>query len=203
MAKTYLIDYGAGNLHSVANALSSIHANVEIISSGDAFPANPARIILPGVGSFGDSMQQLTARGLAAPLTQAIAAGIPFLGICVGYQLLFENSEESPDVAGLGILKGKVKKFSPGKKIPHMGWNETQLKDPSYPLWKNLTNNPYFYYVHSYFPAPEDASIIAATCDYQEQFAAAVIQKNIHAVQFHPEKSQDAGIQLLENFLAL
>jgi imidazole glycerol-phosphate synthase subunit HisH len=203
MSATVLIDYGAGNLRSVANALHSLDAEVQVVSSGADFPARPARIILPGVGSFGDSMEELTRRGLAEPVRQHIAAGVPFLGICVGYQLLFEGSEESPGIAGLGILQGQVKRFQPGKKIPHMGWNSAHLTNPDHPCWAGLGADPYFYYVHSYFPDPEDKGIIAASTDYQENFAAAVIRDNLWAVQFHPEKSQDSGLRLLRNFLAV
>jgi len=203
MAGTVLIDYGAGNLRSVANALHSLGAELQVVSSGEDFPSSPTRIILPGVGSFGDSMHELTARGLVEPVRRAIAAGIPFLGICIGYQMLFENSEESPGVEGLGIFKGSVKKFQPGKKIPHMGWNSVRLRNPEHRCWNSMDAEPYFYFVHSYFPVPEDSSLIAATTDYQEEFASAVISGDLWAVQFHPEKSQDSGLQLIRNFLAL
>lgn len=203
MSTTLLLDYGAGNLRSVANALHSLDADVAVISSAADFPATPQRIILPGVGSFGDSMNELTARGLAEPIRAAIANGVPFLGICVGYQLLFEGSDESPNIKGLGILKGQVKRFQAGKKIPHMGWNSATLTDPNHPLWQGLGTEPYFYFVHSYFPVPEDPSIIAAATDYEESFAAAIIKDNLYAVQFHPEKSQDAGLQMIKNFLQL
>ena len=202
MSATVLIDYGAGNLRSVANALHSLDADVVVISRGEDFPTHPARVILPGVGSFGDSMRELTSRGLADPVRRAIKDGIPFLGICVGYQLLFEGSEESPEIAGLGILSGRVKRFLPGKKIPHMGWNAVHPVNPQHPCWNGMDKNPYFYYVHSYFPEPTDQTIIAATTEYEETFAAAVIRENLWAVQFHPEKSQDSGLQLLKNFLA-
>ena len=203
MAGTVLIDYGAGNLRSVANALHSLGAELQVVSSEENFPPSPARIILPGVGSFGDSMHELTARGLVEPVRRAIAAGIPFLGICIGYQMLFENSEESPGVEGLGIFKGSVKKFQPGKKIPHMGWNSVRLRNPEHRCWNSMDAEPYFYFVHSYFPVPEDPSLIAAVTDYQEEFASAVISGDLWAVQFHPEKSQDSGLQLIRNFLAL
>lgn len=202
MSATILIDYGAGNLRSVANALHSLDAEVVVVSSGTDFPENPARVILPGVGSFGDSMEELTRRGLADPVRRAIAAGVPFLGICVGYQLLFDGSEESPGISGLRILRGQVKRFLPGKKIPHMGWNAVCPTQPEHPCWSGMGENPYFYYVHSYFPDPEDKTLIAATTEYEETFAAAVIRDNLWAVQFHPEKSQDSGLQLLRNFLA-
>lgn len=202
MSATILIDYGAGNLRSVANALHSLDAEVVVVSSGADFPENPARVILPGVGSFGDSMEELTRRGLADPVRRAIAAGVPFLGICVGYQLLFDGSEESPGISGLRILRGQVKRFLPGKKIPHMGWNAVCPTQPEHPCWSGMGENPYFYYVHSYFPDPEDKTLIAATTEYEETFAAAVIRDNLWAVQFHPEKSQDSGLQLLRNFLA-
>lgn len=201
MSTTVLIDYGAGNLRSVANALQSLDADVLIVSSAADFPANPARVILPGVGSFGDSMEELCRRGLDEPVRRCLASGVPFLGICVGYQMLFEGSEESPGIAGLGILKGQVKRFLPGKKIPHMGWNSTTLTDPDHPCWAGLDPQPYFYFVHSFFPVPEDQSIVAAVTEYEETFAAAVIRDHLWAVQFHPEKSQDSGLQLIRNFL--
>jgi glutamine amidotransferase len=201
MSTTVLIDYGAGNLRSVANALQSLDADVLIVSSAADFPANPARVILPGVGSFGDSMEELCRRGLDEPVRRCLATGVPFLGICVGYQMLFEGSEESPGIPGLGILKGQVKRFLPGKKIPHMGWNSTTLTHPDHPCWAGLDPQPYFYFVHSYFPVPEEPSIIAAVTEYEESFAAAVIRDHLWAVQFHPEKSQDSGLQLIRNFL--
>jgi glutamine amidotransferase len=201
MSTTVLIDYGAGNLRSVANALQSLDADVLIVSSAAEFPANPARVILPGVGSFGDSMEELCRRGLDEPVRRCLATGVPFLGICVGYQMLFEGSEESPGIPGLGILKGQVKRFLPGKKIPHMGWNSTTLTHPDHPCWAGLDPQPYFYFVHSYFPVPEEPSIIAAVTEYEESFAAAVIRNHLWAVQFHPEKSQDSGLQLIRNFL--
>jgi glutamine amidotransferase len=201
MSTTVLIDYGAGNLRSVANALQSLDADVLIVSSAADFPANPARVILPGVGSFGDSMEELCRRGLDEPVRRCLASGVPFLGICVGYQMLFEGSEESPGIPGLGILKGQVKRFLPGKKIPHMGWNSTTLTHPDHPCWAGLDPQPYFYFVHSYFPVPEEPSIIAAVTEYEESFAAAVIRDHLWAVQFHPEKSQDSGLQLISNFL--
>ena len=201
MSTTVLIDYGAGNLRSVANALQSLDADVLIVSSAADFPANPARVILPGVGSFGDSMEELCRRGLDEPVRRCLASGLPFLGICVGYQMLFEGSEESPGIPGLGILKGQVKRFLPGKKIPHMGWNSTTLTHPDHPCWAGLDPQPYFYFVHSYFPVPEEPSIIAAVTEYEESFAAAVIRNHLWAVQFHPEKSQDSGLQLIRNFL--
>jgi glutamine amidotransferase len=201
MSTTVLIDYGAGNLRSVANALQSLDADVLIVSSAADFPANPARVILPGVGSFGDSMEELCRRGLDEPVRRCLATGVPFLGICVGYQMLFEGSEESPGIPGLGILKGQVKRFLPGKKIPHMGWNSTTLTHPDHPCWAGLDPQPYFYFVHSYFPVPEEPSIIAAVTEYEESFAAAVIRNHLWAVQFHPEKSQDSGLQLIRNFL--
>ena len=201
MSTTVLIDYGAGNLRSVANALQSLDADVLIVSSAADFPTSPARVILPGVGSFGDSMEELCRRGLDEPVRRCLASGLPFLGICVGYQMLFEGSEESPGIPGLGILKGQVKRFLPGKKIPHMGWNSTTLTHPDHPCWAGLDPQPYFYFVHSYFPVPEEPSIIAAVTEYEESFAAAVIRDHLWAVQFHPEKSQDSGLQLIRNFL--
>ena len=197
-----LIDYGAGNLRSVANALNELGITPRIV-------ANPAglegttHLVLPGVGSFGDCMARLEERGLASALRERIAAGMPYLGICLGYQILFDESEETPGVAGLGIFPGTVKRFEeqPGLKIPHMGWNSVTPTTPDSGNWKGLGADPYFYYVHSYFPIPADPSITAATTTYgADTFAGAVQSGNLFACQFHPEKSQNAGIRLLKNF---
>lgn len=203
MQKTVLIDYGAGNLRSVANALQALGTNPEIVSSPDALSVAD-RVILPGVGSFGDCMAELAKRDLIEPLREWLAAGRPYLGICLGYQILFESSEETPGVAGLGAVGGKVMRFKsiPGIKIPHMGWNAVTPARPEAGHWRGLGANPYFYYVHSYFPVPDDSSLIAATTDHGGQcFAAAIERPNLLACQFHPEKSQDAGLNLIRNFL--
>jgi glutamine amidotransferase len=200
--KVALIDYGAGNLRSVANALNAIGITPEIVAEPSGLEG-ATHLVLPGVGSFGDCMSRLHERGLIAPLKERILAGIPYLGICLGYHILFDDSEETPDVAGLGILPGRVKRFQeqPGLKIPHMGWNSVVPRQPDVGFWKGLGNEPYFYYVHSYFPAPAESSIIAAETQYgADHFAAAIQTGAILATQFHPEKSQEAGLGLLKNF---
>ena len=203
--KVALIDYGAGNLHSVANALRACGMEPAIV--GDASGLTGAtRVILPGVGSFGDSMGQLAARGLVEPLRDWVAAGRPYLGICLGYQLLFDSSEESPGVSGLGVVPGRVCRFRerPGLKIPHMGWNAAALRDPEMAYWAGLGADPYFYFVHSYYPEPADPGVVAAETDYGGvRFAAAIARGGLLACQFHPEKSQNAGLRLIRNFLDL
>jgi imidazole glycerol phosphate synthase glutamine amidotransferase subunit len=201
--KAVLIDYGAGNLHSVANALRACGADPSIADSPDGL-ADATHVILPGVGSFGDSMAQLAARGLVEPLRGWVAAGRPYLGICLGYQLLFDSSEESPGVAGLGLVAGRVRRFAgrPGLKIPHMGWNAAVPRHPEDPLWQGLGAEPYFYFVHSFYPEPADACVVAADTDYGGvRFAAAIARGALFACQFHPEKSQQAGLRLIRNFL--
>ena len=147
-------------------------------------------------------MRKLEGRGLVEPLREWLASGRPFFGICVGYQLLFESSEESPGQAGLGIFKGAVKRFPASDlKVPHMGWNSAILREPGASPWEELGPEPYFYYVHSFFPVPEDTELIAAETDYGTRFAAAIQRGPIVATQFHPEKSQKAGMRLLGNFL--
>ena len=200
-----LIDYGAGNLRSVANALGAIGITPKIVAD-PADLEGASHLVLPGVGSFGDCMAQLAARDLVAPLREWVDAGKPYLGICLGYQILFEGSEETPGVAGLGALKGQVRRFqeAPGLKIPHMGWNSVVPRQPEAGYWKDLGPEPYFYYVHSYFPVPDDDSVIAAETTYgDDTFAAAVQRGPLLAAQFHPEKSQDAGLRLLGNFFGL
>lgn len=201
--KTALIDYGAGNLSSVANALRVLGVD-PVVADHPAALDGASRVILPGVGSFGDCMRELESRGLAGPLREWLAAGRPYLGICLGYQILFEAGDESPGVAGLGAFAGHVRRFDaePGLKIPHMGWNAAVPVHPDSPIWRGLGASPYFYFVHSYFPEPADAGLIAArtthgTCG----FASAIERPNLLACQFHPEKSQDAGLALMRNFL--
>lgn len=203
--KIALIDYGAGNLHSVANCLRSIEVE-PVLVSGAAALDGATHLILPGVGSFGDCMQQLASRGLIEPIRDWVRADKPYLGICLGYQILFDSSEESPGVGGLGLISGEVRRFrqQPGLKIPHMGWNAAKPVSSQQAGWQGLGDAPYFYFVHSYFPVPQDPSVIAAETDYgSERFAAAVGRGALLACQFHPEKSQDAGVRLIRNFLGL
>lgn len=203
--KVALIDYGAGNLRSVANALRALGQEPAMVANA-AELGDATHLLLPGVGSFGDCMAQLEQRGLADLIRGWVSAGRPYLGICLGYQILFDSSDESPGVAGLGLFRGKVKRFCdvPGVKIPHMGWNAARPAKPNLKNWAGLGEAPYFYFVHSYFPVPEDESIVASRTDYAaENFASSIESGAVLACQFHPEKSQDAGLRLIGNFLGL
>lgn len=201
-ATTGIIDYGAGNLLSVINALKSQGIPARIVADPDSFDGLE-RLIFPGVGAFGDSLRHIDEQGLRGPLLKWLQADKPFLGICIGYQVLFESSEEAPEVKGLGFLKGKVVRFQSEQqlKIPHMGWNQVDFSDPGDPLWKGMPDDPYFYFVHSYYPDPEDNSLISARTDYGKSFAAGIRKGNVCAVQFHPERSQDLGLRFLKNFV--
>jgi glutamine amidotransferase len=197
-----LIDYGSGNIRSVYNALRHEGADVELVSDR-ARLSHASAVVLPGVGAFGDCARGLQTRGLWEPMQEWLSSGKPFLGICVGYQLLFDESEETPGVRGLGYFAGKVKRFStPDLKVPQIGWNSLQFTNPADPLWSGLPAAPHVYFVHSYFPEPEDPSIVSAWTSYGETFAAAVSSGNVAAVQFHPEKSQHVGLGILRNFVA-
>ncbi|MEI7956154.1 MAG: imidazole glycerol phosphate synthase subunit HisH [Verrucomicrobiota bacterium] len=203
--KVSLIDYGAGNLRSVANALAALGVEPNIAGAAPDL-ADSTHLLLPGVGSFGDCMGQLASRDLLDPIRRWVLAGKPYLGICLGYQILLDASEESPGVAGLGLVPGAVRRFKemPGLKIPHIGWNSAVPQRPDAGRWQGLGAEPYFYFVHSYFPVPDDASVIAAQSSYGEDvFAAAIELPNLLACQFHPEKSQQAGLRLISNFLGL
>jgi len=196
-----IIDYNMGNLLSVSKAFESVGGEIKIIDNTNELN-NASAIVLPGVGNFGEGMEHLRARGFEAPLIAAINSGIPFMGICLGMQMLMEYSEEAPGVKGLGIFKGGVIKFPAGsEKIPHMGWNNITIQQPNAVPLVGIENESYFYFVHSYYVAPEDNSVIAASCNYITEFAAAVGDKNIFATQFHPEKSQDKGLEILINFV--
>ena len=198
---TALIDYGVGNLYSVAKAVSSVGGDVKITNDAEDLK-RAEKIILPGVGAFGDCMKNLEATGLIPTILEQIAAKKFLLGICVGLQILFEKSEESPNVKGLGIFKGEVKKISAENlKIPHMGWNAVNFGESK--IFAGLKNNSYFYFVHSYHAAPLDKNLISATSDYGDKITAAVESENIFATQFHPEKSGDVGLKILKNFIEL
>lgn len=194
-----VVDYGSGNLRSVRKALEASGATTVLISDVGQLAAVDA-VVVPGVGSFGDCAANLQATGLWEPLREWIEAGRPYLGICLGYQLLFEASEESPGVKGLGILPGTVVRFSSSRlKVPHMGWNTVSgLKGP---LFCGLPEETAFYFVHSFYPAPADPLLASSLCDYGGPFAASVSKGSLHATQFHPEKSQAAGLAVLRNFL--
>lgn len=196
-----LIDYGVGNLYSVAKAVASVGGDVKISSEVDDLK-RAEKIILPGVGAFGDCMKNLEATGLIPTIKQEVSSGKKILGICVGLQILFAGSEESPNIDGLKIFDGRVKKISAGNlKIPHMGWNSVTFGDSK--LFAGLSGAPYFYFVHSYHAAPDDKKIIAATTTYGEKVTAALEFENIFATQFHPEKSGDVGLHVLKNFVEL
>jgi glutamine amidotransferase len=197
-----LVDYGSGNLRSVQRALE--HAGADVVHvTRESEAVGCAALVVPGVGSFGDCARQLREAGLWDFLKEWLAADRPYLGICLGYQLLFETSEESPGVEGFGALKGRVVHFprESGQKIPHMGWNQLRLTKPDDRLLKGLGENPDFYFVHSYYPVPDDESTITSTCSYGVEFAASVTRGNLSAVQFHPEKSQALGLDMLRNFI--
>ena len=194
-----LIDYGSGNVRSVFNALLQHGADVKLTADRREI-ASAERVVLPGVGAFGDCVRGLMARGLWGVMQEALGDGRPFLGICVGYQMLFEESEESPGVRGFGFFRGKVRRFStPGLKVPQIGWNSLGLV--RHPLWEGLPETPHVYFVHSYYPEPADANTVIAWTTYGETFASAAGQGSVAGVQFHPEKSQAVGLRILKNFL--
>ncbi len=199
--RTGLVDYGAGNLQSVRNALRAVGREAVLVKSAADLDGLEA-LIFPGVGAFGDSMKHLREQGLVEPLRQWIQSGKPFFGICIGYQVLFASSEEDPGVEGLGVFPGEVVRIeAPGLKVPHMGWNAAALRHPEDPLWAGLGTAPHFYFVHSYHPKPADPELVAATTSYGSDFACAIRWATGAAVQFHPEKSQSAGLRLIDNFL--
>ena len=198
-----VIDYGVGNLFSVEKALLQFGVKVAVTSDpGVIRQAN--KLVLPGVGAFGDCMKNLEASGLIPTIREMIDAGYPLLGICVGLQILFEGSEESPEAHGLGIFKGMVRKIqAPEFKIPHMGWNSLTVRESQQKinLFQGLAEHPYVYFVHSYHAVPAEPEIITATTEYGETLTAAVAKGNVQATQFHPEKSGDVGLRILKNFV--
>jgi len=196
-----IIDYGAGNLRSVQKAVELLGREAIITSNPDEIRSSE-KIIFPGVGSFARGMEELLNRKLLGPVAEFIRSDKPFLGICLGYQLLFSGSEEAPGVKGLGILKGKVVKFPEGElKVPQMGWNQIKIKNQSCALFKDVPDNSFMYFVHSYYPVPEDKSIIATETEYSASFASSICQGNVYGTQFHPEKSHKVGLKILENFI--
>lgn len=196
-----IIDYGAGNLQSVEKALRHIGCDCQPTADPAALIAAEGAI-LPGVGAFGETMENLRARGLEGPIKEYVAAGRPFLGICLGLQVLFESSEESPGVAGLGLLKGKILRLPDGAglKIPHIGWNSLDIQKPG-GLFAGQGGNPYVYFVHSYYLQAEE-DVVTATAGYGVSIHAAVQKGSLWACQFHPEKSGEVGLQMLRSFAA-
>jgi len=201
MNEIILIDAGTGNLRSVQKALEKVGARVTRSNDPQAV-LSARKVVLPGVGAFGDFMSGLRARGLQDAIAQVAARGVPLLGICVGMQALFEVGEEMGEHAGLGLLPGRVERLaeSPSVKIPHTGWNQVQVQKEA-PLFDGIRSGAYVYFNHSYFCRPSDPSVVIATTDYGVEFACAVQRGHIFGVQFHPEKSQAVGLQLLKNFL--
>ena len=199
-----VIDYGAGNLRSVLHALKHLEARELQLARKPEQLVGASKIILPGVGAFGAGMAQMRAQGLVEPVRAALAQGIPYLGICVGMQMLFEVGEEMGEHEGLGILGGRVVRFPKfrHRKVPHMGWNQLNVKTES-ELVANVAEDNYAYFVHSYYCAPTNPAVTVASVDYGIEFAAIVQQGHIYGVQFHPEKSQRTGLRILSNFLRL
>ncbi len=200
-----LLDYGSGNLRSVEKALRKVGADVAVVRD-PAGMSEASAVVLPGVGAFDDCLHALERQKLLAACREYIKSGRPFLGICVGYQALFERSEEfNSCAAGMGIFKGAVVRFSAahGLKIPQIGWNQLEICRPDCPIFQGIPDGSFVYFVHSYFPRPADDTVVAARTTYGERFAAAVWKDNVFATQFHPEKSQSVGLRLLANFVAL
>ncbi len=194
-----VVDYGMGNLLSVSKALEFVGASPAMASTPDQIRKSSA-LVLPGVGNFGDGMRNLMSLGLVEPLKEQILEGKPFLGICLGMQLLMEESEEAPGLRGIGIFKGRVARFQEGNfKVPHMGWNQLRISRYNQYLL-DIPNMSHFYFVHSYYVVPEDPEIVVGTCDYACEFSAAIGRDSVFATQFHPEKSQEKGLQILRNF---
>lgn len=200
-----LLDYGSGNLRSVHKALNQAGAAVRVVRTPLEMKG-AAGVVLPGVGAFDDCLHALARQELLTALQDFIQSGRPFLGICVGYQALFERSEEfNSCAAGLGVLAGKVVRFAPAAevKVPQIGWNQIEIIRPDCPLYRGIASGSYVYFVHSFFPRPTDPGVVATRTEYGETFASSAWHNNVFATQFHPEKSQRVGLQLLKNFVAL
>lgn len=196
-----VVDYGMGNLKSVLNAFSKLGADIAV--SGDpGVVGDASAIVLPGVGAFGKCMENLEKKGLAPVIREHIGKDRRYLGICLGMQILFESSEEAPGVKGLGIIQGTVPRFAGSVKVPHMGWNSVDILRDG-PIFKGIRRGDFFYFVHSFYCAPDDRGVIATTTDYNGPFTSSVEKGSLFACQFHPEKSQGVGLQLLRNFLEL
>ena len=200
-----LLDYGSGNLRSVEKALLKVGGNVEVMTRPEGMRSARA-VVLPGVGAFDDCLNAMRRQELLEGVKEFIKSGRPFLGICVGYQALFERSEEfNSCAAGLGIFGGKVLRFphQPGLKVPQIGWNRLEIVRPDCPLYQGIAEGSHVYFVHSFYPQPVDLSIVATRTNYGLPFASSIWKDNVFATQFHPEKSQTVGLRLLENFVAL
>ena len=200
LKKICLIDYGAGNLRSIENALAKLGGKAETVTNPGNL-AGASAIILPGVGNFGAAMEKL--ESFRTPIKRAVNAGTPFLGVCLGIQVIFDESDESPGVAGLGLIPGTCKRFPENMKVPHIGWNTININKET-PLLNEINTGSFYYFVHSYYSVPTDEEVIAGETDYGNiTFPSIIIQDNIHATQFHPERSGEKGLKLLANFLEL
>ncbi len=207
MVDIAVVDYGMGNLRSVQQAVRKVAPGADIAVTGDAgVIASAGRIIFPGQGAAPDCMREIRTRGLDRVIADVVREGKPFLGICMGLQVLFEHSEEG-DTPCLGVFSGRVRRFASGLldaqgnklKVPHMGWNQVHYRD--HVLWNGIAQDARFYFVHSYYVEPDDPSLVQASSDYPRSFVCAVAKENLFAVQFHPEKSAAAGLKLLQNFI--
>ncbi|MDD4899469.1 MAG: imidazole glycerol phosphate synthase subunit HisH [Candidatus Omnitrophica bacterium] len=199
-----IVDYGMGNLHSVEKALQSFGEKTLIADTAAALK-KCEKIVLPGVGAFDDAMAELKKKKIDLAIKEAVKNKKIFLGICLGMQLLFEESEEANSEKGLGLLLGKVNRFSEksGQKVPQMGWNQLMIEQKNCPLLKGIASGAQVYFCHSFYPAPAENSVIAATTDYGIKFSSIVWKENVYGVQFHPEKSQEIGLKILKNFVEL
>ncbi|MDQ3756115.1 MAG: imidazole glycerol phosphate synthase subunit HisH [Acidobacteriota bacterium] len=199
MTRVAIIDYGVGNLRSVEKAFAATGTEA-VVSDDERILSAAERLALPGVGAFGACMKELRARGFDQLVRERVSKGTPLLGICVGMQMLFDESEEFGATSGLGLLRGRVRRFESHLRVPHVGWNQLNTHDRSHPLLKGITNGAFFYFVHSYYCAAEDERDVLGRTEYGIDYASVVAQGRICGVQFHPEKSQTAGLRLLKNF---
>jgi glutamine amidotransferase len=198
-----LVDYGMGNLRSVEKALTRVGGDVRIVTDAPAV-AKADALVLPGVGAFGDCLANLERVGLVAAVRDFVASEKPFFGICLGFQALFDSSEEAPGVKGLGLFPGTVPRFTVnGLKVPHMGWNRLNIQQRDCPVLKGVAEGSFVYFVHSYYCKPADPAVVCGTTDYGQSFCSMLWNKNVYATQFHPEKSQAVGLQILQNFVKL
>jgi len=197
-----IIDYGMGNLRSVQKALEKAGADALITQNRDDIE-KASHVVLPGVGAMQPAMEKLESLGLTESIKKCIKEKKPFLGICLGFQLLFEKSNEGGHVKGLGLLPGNVKRFANDLKVPHMGWNQLDIQQKDCPLWKGIENKSNVYFCHSYYVKPDDVALISTITDYGMDFTSAISKNNIFGVQFHPEKSQEIGLAILKNFMEI
>lgn len=199
--KIVVVDYGAGNLHSVARAV--MHAGKRpLITSSARYVDEADGLIVPGVGAAADTMKNLRLHGMVEPIKEYIASGRPFLGVCMGQQALFDVSEEGGEHECLGILPGRIVRLPGGQKVPHMGWNRVRIVKP-HPIFEGIDDGSHFYFVHSYYPQPEDPDVVIGETEYGVTFPSVVAKDNIVATQFHPEKSGQTGLRMYENFLSM